>query len=332
MREPTESALLKYLSTILGDLPWLEPASKSQTSSLPLFLREKYRFSGADLFGRKLYLAIEQQHGTEPSPGEYANDAGLLKQRLSGDVVLVLSKVAPYVRDRLVRQYVPFIVPGSQMFLPMLMIDLREHYPKKSTRSENALSSVSQLIVIYHLLREPLSGIPLGQIATRLGYSAMAVSKAQDELQTRGLCTVVRSGKALSLQFELERELLWRDAEPLLSTPVKRTQWIRWGTIRPHAVAAGLTALTKYSMLTDDSNPTYAMRDKHVGGALERGEIIGCLGREDADARMESWKYDPWLIAENDTADRCSLYLSLRRSADERVQKELETLVYGFLR
>jgi hypothetical protein len=160
----------------------------------------------------------------------------------------------------------------------------------------------------------------------------MSVSKAQDELQTRGLCTVVRSGKAFFLEFELDREFLWRDAEPLLSTPVRRAKWIRWGTVKPHAVAAGLTALTKYSMLTDNSIPTFAMRDKHVGGALERGEIIDCLGRDDADARMEYWKYDPLLIAENDTADRCSLYLSLRRSADERVQKELETIVEGFVR
>jgi len=75
-----------------------------------------------------------------------------------------------------------------------------------------------------------------------------------------------------------------------------------------------------------------AMRGKHVDGVLERGEIIACLGREDADARMESWKYDPWLIAESDIPDRCSLYLSLRRSADEGVQKELGSFVNGFLR
>lgn len=332
MREATDTALLKYLSSILGDLPWLETVDKNRTSALPLFLREKYRVSQADLFGRKLYLAIEQHRNDQASPTEYANDAASLKQRLSGDVALVLSKVAPYVRDRLVRQFVPFIVPGTQMFLPMLMIDLREHYSKSGTRSENALSSVAQLIIIYHLLREPLSDIPLGQIATRLGYSAMAISKAQDELQTRQLCKVVRSGKSLFLQFESSRELLWERAEPLLLTPVKRTRWIRWGHTKPSAVTAGLTALTRYSMLSDDSIPTYAMRDKQAVGAIEQGEILGCLGREDAEARMESWRYDPWLLANNDTADRCSLYLTLRRSADERVQKELRTLVNGFLR
>jgi hypothetical protein len=50
-------------------------------------------------------------------------------------------------------------------------------------------------------------------------------------------------------------------------------------------------------------------------------------GREEAEARLEIWKYDPWLLAENGRADRCSLYLSLRNSADERVQKEIQFLI-----
>jgi hypothetical protein len=193
------------------------------------------------------------------------------------------------------------------------------------------LSSVSQLIVIYHIQGKSLGGIPLGQIASRLGYSAMAISKAQDELQTAQLCDVVRSGRTLSLHFNWSGKDLWERAEPLLSSPVKRTQWIRWGQPRARAVTSGITALSKYSMLADDPIPTYAMRNKDLMSALGRGEIFGCAGREEADARMEAWKYDPWLLANDNTADRCSLYLSLRHSADERVQKELQHLVTGFL-
>jgi hypothetical protein len=71
------------------------------------------------------------------------------------------------------------------------------------------------------------------------------------------------------------------------------------------------------------------MRDKDVVSALSKAKIVHCEGREEAEARMEAWKYDPWLLAEGETADRCSLYLSLRDNADERIQKEIQFLIQG---
>ena len=203
MKESSDTLLVNYLSTIGGDLPWIEPLPES-TSKLPPFLKQRYRISRADLFGRKYLLAIEGPREGDLSPTEYARDARTIKERLTADVILVLSNIPAYVRNRLVHQKVPFIVPGTQMFLPMLMIDLREHFPKSKTKSQDVLSAVSQLVILYHLSRESLSETPLGQIASRLRYSPMAISKAQDELQNADLCEVHRSGRTLSLHFHLK--------------------------------------------------------------------------------------------------------------------------------
>lgn len=333
MREGAQAELVYYLSTIAGDRPWLEPVETDRTSKLPLFLRDRYQIYRADLFGRKAFLAIENQPAAEPSATDYANDVAGLSRVLSGDVVLVIADLPSYVRNRMVHQHVPFIVPGTQMFLPMLMIDLREQYPRRRGHPHNLLSSVAQVVVIYHIVREPLNGIPLKEIALRLGYSATAIGKAHDELKDAGLCEVERSGKALSLNFKGNRADVWRNAEHLLSTPIRRTHWIRWGHPRTDTATAGITALSTYTMLTDDSIPTFAMRDRHIAKALERGELIGCADREDAEARMESWRYEPRLLSRDGiTADPCSVYLSLRSSGDERVQKELSVLMDGFLR
>lgn len=325
---PIQSALIEYLAAVTGDRPWTEPVTEQLVSTLPLYLRQRYDFFRTDLFGRRCVLAIEKPPTGELSPTEYGNELSQLKHRLHEDVILSM-KLPSYVRNRLVRQHIPFIVPGTQMFLPMLMIDLREQFPKLNDRTRLTLSAVSQLMVIYQILKESLDETPLGQIATRLGYSAMAMSKAQDELQTTGLCDVVRMGRTVCLHFASRGRALWEQAEPLLTTPVRRKQWIRWGQPRARAVRAGTTALSSASMLTDDRLPTYAMRDKDLANALAKGEIIGCGGAEEAEARMESWKYDPWVLAENDVADRCSLYLSLRQSTDERIQKEIRTLIEG---
>jgi DNA-binding MarR family transcriptional regulator len=329
MRTPTDFGVIDYLAGVTGETPRVDPMPDQLVSTLPLYLRQRYEFFRTDLFGRRCVLARENSPTAGLSPTEYGHQVTQLKQSLHEDVVLVLMKVPSYVRNRLVRQRIPFIVPGTQMFLPMLMIDLREQFPKSNDRMRSTLSAVSQLVVIYQILKESLDETPLGQIATRLGYSAMAMSKAQDELQTAGLCQVTRTWRTVSLHFTARGKALWRQAEPFLTTPVKRKLWIRWGQPRARAVLAGTTALSKASMLADDRVPTYAMRDKNLAKAMDKGEIFGCGGSEDAEARMEVWKYDPWVLANNDAADRCSLYLSLRDSTDERIQKEIRSLIDG---
>lgn len=318
-----------YLSEVTGETPWVETMPEQLVSTLPLYLRQRYEFFRVDLFGRGCVLARENSPTGELSPTKYGHEVTQLKQRLHEEVILVLMKLPSYVRNRLVRQRIPFIVPGTQMFLPMLMIDLREQFPKSSDRLRSALSAVSQVVIIYQILKESLDETPLGQIATRLGYSAMAISKAQDELQTAGLCEVIRSWRTVSLHFTARGKTLWRQAEPLLTTPVRRRVWIRWGQPRARAVIAGTAALSRVSMLSDDRVPTCAMRDKDLTSAMDKGEIFGCGGPEEAEARMEAWKYDPWVLADDGVADRCSLYLSLRQSTDDRVQKELRPLVDG---
>jgi DNA-binding MarR family transcriptional regulator len=173
----------------------------------------------------------------------------------------------------------------------------------------------------------PDAHIPSAQLSERLAYSPQSMSFAQEELQEAGLCEVRRTGKTVFLDFTLRGRALWEKAEPLMASPVRKTQWVRWGHPRARAVAAGTSALSRLSMLADDVVETYAMRDRELVAAFEKGPVVGCNGREDADARMESWKYDPWVLAENGVTDACSLYLSLRRSGDERVQKEIGFLI-----
>jgi DNA-binding MarR family transcriptional regulator len=320
-----EQSLIDYVELVTGHKPRLDDVPTPAT--LPLFLREQYAFAAMHLFGRQVRLAVEKTPPEELSASEYARHAALLRQRFGQDVVLVMAKLPSYVRNRLVHESVPFVVPGAQMFLPMLMIDLRERFSKAPSRIQDKLSPVSQLLVIHRILREPDAHIPLAQLGERLAYSPQAMSFAQAELHDAKLCEVRRAGKTIFLEFALRGKALWEKVEPLMASPVRRTQWVRWGQPRARAVVSGTTALSRVSMLAEDAVATYALRDRELGAALEKGELVGCRGSDEADARMESWKYDPWVLAENAVADPCSLYLSLRASGDERVQKEIGLLI-----
>src|SRR6202521_6448035 len=180
MRMPTDTSLTSYIERVTGTSPQLESVPKHDTANLPLFLRERYQFSRAMLYGRPLYFAIEKTKPGELSAPKYASEAELLKKRLSADVILIFDRLPSYLRNRFVKQGVPFIVPGTQMFLPTLMIDLREHFSKADMRVLEKLSPTSQVVVLYHILKAPFPPEPLVRLPQRVWDLGVAAGKTPE--------------------------------------------------------------------------------------------------------------------------------------------------------
>jgi DNA-binding MarR family transcriptional regulator len=299
-----------------------EPASK-----LPLFLRERYAIFSMRLFGRKALLAVESEPLESRSPGEYRKDAETLRQNLGESVILVVSTLPSHARNRMVQMHVPFIVPGSQAFLPSNVIDLRETFPQPSPKRRETLSPAAQCTVLYHLLRNRLDQIPLKEIATKLHYSPMRMTNVKDELEAAGICEITRHGRSLILSFAATGRALWERVKPRLTSPVRKTRWVRWSNPGYPALLAGISALSKRTMIADDRLPTYALSHGLFQDFLEKGVCTGCRDPEQATLKIEVWSYDPKLLGDQSIVDPLSLYLSLLYSADERVHQQLEHLI-----
>lgn len=80
-------------------------------------------------------------------------------------------------------------------------------------------------------------------------------------------------------------------------------------------------------MLADDRLPTFAVARDDFLTQREAGLFEICEGAEEATAQLEAWRYDPAILGTAGSVDPISLYLSLRKSADERVQQALGQLV-----
>ena len=316
----THASLFRYIEDVTGEAPELLPLAPGDAAPLPLFLRTLYELKRGVLFGRSLLLAFQEDRVEQPTPSEYAKHAEQISQIMNTDTILVLPSLASYSRNRLVRRGVPFIVPGRQMFLPMLLIDLRERFPRKSRRSAAALSAPSQVLVIHYLLGNTVDGVPLRDLARTLGYSAMTLSNVRDELESENLCQVIKHGRSRHIRFSGNRSEVWEIANPRLRSPVRARHWVNWSRPSKTALESGLTALAKLSLVSDDRLPTFAMRDRDYRKRLESGELHDRPESWEADAQVEAWKYDPVVLSDNATVDRLSLYLSLRDSKDERVQ------------
>lgn len=326
----TKSDLAGYIEEVLGQVPVLHDLSAAEQRSVPLFLRSAYRLVAVELFGCRFIVAINGQTAESATPAEYARQVETLRATLGIPVALGLRPIPAHVRNRLVRQRVPFVVPGRQLFLPFLAVDLRERESFPHAPSNKVLSDAAQAVLLAHLLGSPVEGIPLRDVAATAGYSAMTLSKVADELVEKGLAFAPREGKHRTLRFSGPRRELWERSLPVLASPIRNRLWAKRGATWPTGgTIAGLTALERYTSVVDDSVPTFAVWRNELRGAIARGDITVCKIADDADALVEGWAYAPARLITGDTVDRLSLYLSLRESPDERVQKELRILLEG---
>ena len=216
-------------------------------------------FQLASLEGSSL-LAIEAED--RESRIAVANTGSIeeaLKLKLGEPVVLVLPILPSYARNQMVQMGIPFVVPGSQTFIPNSVLDLRERFPQPDPKRRETLSPAAQCTVLHQLLRGTLAGISLKDIARKVHYSPMMMTKVKQELEAGEICKVVQSGRSMVLDFKATGRALWEQVKPQLTSPVKRTRWVQWAKPMEPASLAGMSALSLRTMIAADRLPTYAL-------------------------------------------------------------------------
>jgi DNA-binding MarR family transcriptional regulator len=250
----------------------------------------------------------------------------MLQTKQHADLIYVRAQVTAYNRKRLIEQKVPFIVPGNQMYLPMLAIDLREHF--RRIRAEvPSFSPSTQVVVLYALLRDAGQVLIPTEMAPLLGYSTMTMTRAFDELETASLAEVTVRGRERCLRFNGGRREIWEKAQPFLRSPVNKRLMIRRAEGAKGAVRAGLTALAHYSMLAAPAYTTHALSREDWIALRKRHKIIEVPAQDPDAYEIEVWWYPPALFAEHGIVDQLSLYLSLKADRDERTETALEEMM-----
>lgn len=325
---PRMNLFRNRLTRYLSDLDeQLDLKSGPSLDKLPLVVRERYRPLSVRLFGSDWLLLLEDEAWETGTPTEYSGHVALVaKVAATERVAVVLHALTATVRNRMVKMRVPFIVPETQVFLPLSMVLLKElHGAKRPTGGH--LSPVAQALVLMQIERGGLSELSSKEIAPMLEYSTGAISLAVSELEDKRLCNTSRAGKSLRIAFPGETRDLWEKALPLLRTPVRKRCWVRWRMPPEFAVFAGISALSRLGNLADDAIPTMALADADYQRLVKQREHAEPVEQWDADVQLEIWRYHPRPLAKQGIADQLSLYLSLKDSPDERVQAELTGLM-----
>ena len=315
---------------------------------LPFFLQNAYRFYLVTLFDHPCLLMLATTPEGE-TPAVVRKHWQAVNKHFQGDVIYLIKIVSSYNRKRLIEQRVPFLVPGNQLYLPGLGIDLREYFKPGRQNEITLLSAPAQALLLREILQHDCAGLPAKGLAQTLGYSPMTITRAIKELTDRQLATAEKVGREKHLSFPLTGHALWQAAQPVLQSPVTKRLWVVWRNSKKGKSAvegriAGESALAHYTDLAATGVQQWAIT-ADSWAALARRADVHVLASEPANANLptksrqsirkdreamelELWAYRPdAIVSGKPCVDPLSLCLSLAANTDERVELAREFLL-----
>lgn len=311
--------LVTYLASLLGinmaASPW------AGVERLPHLLKSSFRFVTGEILSQKCLFTIDLSP-QEQSPAVIGKRLNMIQDKFSGELIYVRDRLTTYNRKRLIEHKIPFVVPGNQMYLPMLGIDLREHMKKLRSKTDY-LSPSTQALLIHILLNEPEEAILTpSEIAPKLGFTVMTASRAYDELEAVGIGEISVQGRKRCLKIPSRRDV-WNKSLPHLKSPVVAVHDVAIISKAILGPVSGYSALAHYSNLAEPPQETYAVDADEWRDLNKKEGVVVLSYPEPESVKIEVWRYQPSLFAKENVVDPLSLYLSLRNETDERVESAL---------
>lgn len=317
---------IDYITHTFGLAATAEPAR--QVQEMPLYLKGNYVIFEGFIGGRGVVWAkVEDESAV--TPDRLQEQKFQLQRYFNVPVVFIFDQLDSWQRKRLIERQVGFVQTRRQIYIPELFLqlnDLRLSHRSAVSHPEH-LSFPAQVAVLYHLQKESLDQRLAQQIADKLDYSAMTITRVIRELQQFDLVTV-HPGKERTLTFKESGQGLWQLVLPWLRNPVKEV-WFSYGSLSiSHVLETGETALASYSMLAE-SRVTYLAIGKEQFKSLQTLNKLPELNQHQGNYCLQVWQYDPAIIAQpgDHLVDKLSLYLTLRPEQDERLVAALEEML-----
>jgi len=314
--------LKDYLHAVLGISIQLEPISLDEQAGLPLFIRQMYVLYQAELFGRKI-IFLQRKNIQSLTAQKLRKHGEIIEKALKLPVVFVLPFIESYNRKRLIQKQVAFVIPGKQLFIPQLLIDLKE-FRQTIHKQQEKLLPAAQCLFLYHLLKENIKTYNLKAIAEKLHYAKMTITRAAKNLEEKDIATI-EGKKEKRIIFGGDRKELWKKALPFLQSPVKKVYFLENLPQENFVYRASFSALSHYTDLAEGDKIYFAVSQQDF--KMLKKKHIQIVPSGEADVHFEVWKYAPGVLAENRVVDPLSLYLSLKDRQDERVRKALHSLL-----
>jgi DNA-binding MarR family transcriptional regulator len=325
--EALAEAAEAYVNDAFGQRLDLVPVAPT---NVPHFVLDRYRLWEGSLNSSTLVLMAIR----EPRQGattEYLKHRDLVRRQLGVDLVLLLLDHAPSaIRRQMVDRRIGFIAPGAQLYVPEAFLDLRERTPTFAIAHADKISPTTQLMLLALLQRFDLEDRNLTELADKLKVSIMSISRTLDELEALQLAKARYVGRQRRLHMLLGAQELWKAVQAQLQSPVRKVRIVCGLAGDKIGPLAGESALARYTMLAPPRIEIRAILSASWKGIEESPTLSPATAFDDDRIEVQTWTYDPQILARDAVVDSLSLYLSVREHSDERVAHAAEELLETF--
>lgn len=315
--------LNEYFNEVLGYDLHVITARDGDMNRLPLIIRNKYDILVGSFFERKIaFLQAKNNHHTKLN--ELRKHIDIVRDVFHVPVVYVCDTMKGYNRKRFIQRGISFIVPGKQMFMPELLVDLQD-FAIRPGKIPETMTPATQYLLLCHLQVENLEGMNFKEIAQTLNLGTMTVTRTANYLASKRICAIAGT-KDKQLHFDKGEYELWKDIEPLMQSPIKKKLFATPLINVENAMFSGINALAHYTDLADDNKPYYALDKKAYDNLLKENKQL-LMDEVDGEMLIEVWKYNPKGLATGKFVDPLSLYLIYKDDTDERIQIVINQLM-----
>lgn len=308
---------MDYLDKVLGiDTKYSDTEIKY---SLPNLIYDRYRLQQVSLNG--INAVFVSPIGSLDPISSVKKHIERIAVVANMPAVLVLDNLQFRQKETLLKNRIPFIVNGKQIYLPFMAVYLQQRCDSPVPKNEKLLPA-AQLLLLYFIYHE-CSELKTSKAADDLGFTPTSISRASRQLENAGLIKVRKNGVQKIIFTETSPKDLFFKSKEYFCNPVKRVVYVEKKHIHDDLLLSGYSALSEYSMLNPPSVMYFASND------ITRWTVVSTPDLVDIESQyaVELWRYDPKKLAEGTCVDPLSLALSLQNDPDERVEIAVDEML-----
>ena len=307
---------MEYLNKVLGiEVVYMN----GKFEHLPNFIVTRYRLQRVSMNGQGVIFLYPK---TELEQVEVLKkQIARIQKNENLPVVLVLNELSFRQKEYLIREKIPFIVEGRQIYLPFMALYLQERCNAEKKPREEILPSAQMLLL--HFIYGGAQELSTSQAAKDLELTPTSISRASRQLEEMGLLHIRKVGVQRIMQSEDSPKTLFQKAGVKLLNPIKRTVYIPEELVGAELLESGYSALAEYSMLNAPNVRCYAAE------RISQWKDVMTISLQNSQVQVavEMWRYNPRKLSMRNAVDELSLALALREDADERVEEAVEEML-----
>ena len=299
-------------------------ANNSLCDKLPLAFKGRYYFFDIETNGMH-WIAIKPK--ADAGLVTLRKDRAKVQAAAGLNCAIFMDSTTCYIKEKMIEEGIPFVLADKQVYLPFIGY-LLTSFGERDITPVQLISYLTQKLILTAIY-EKWDKVTVSEAAVRLGVTKTSVTRCFDEIEYLSIDILDAKGKSRAITVSEDRKQLWEKLQSVLRNPVIARYELREDLLLDKK--AGITALSEYSLLSDNDYPTYAITKKEITNTgikkmkrVRRGEEIGCVVLElgyfiDFDNKKIE---DPLSVV---------LSLSGEEKQDERVCISIDEMLEGYV-